>query len=158
MRFHYTLTTPCTLAAIALLAVASGGDARDDETTPAARPTLPSAVTTAGAGERVVLQGEPFVAVRTLPAAALAADVLDPAGIAQASDGRDVALARANAAGVAEWELVSAADDGWRVWRPAVIEDVLSEAGAVAQLIEVKPVGWPDACLGDPAPVRCARP
>jgi hypothetical protein len=139
------------LIAMTLLASACGETAGND-TPSASRPTLPPVVTTAGAGERVALQGEPFVAVRTLPAAALSADVLEPAGTARSAMGDEVPLARADAGDVASWELVSAADDGWRVWRPAVIEDVLADAGSGAQLIEVEQIDWPDACLGAPDP------
>lgn len=58
---------------------------------------------------------------------------------------------------MADWELVSASSDGWRVWRPGVVVDVLSEAAQDASLISVEAVQWPDSCLGVPRPgVFCA--
>jgi hypothetical protein len=95
------------------------------------------------------LDGEEFISVRTEPAAALSAERLTPAGNAVASNGDEIAMARtATSDGAEPWELVSAADEGWRVWRPASVAEVLDNAGADAQLRSVELEEWPDACLG----------
>jgi hypothetical protein len=147
------------VAAILALALACAGDNDDPglagET---ARPTLPVAVTTAGAGDRATLENEPFVAVRTLPASALSAERLEAAGTAVAQDGAMIAMARATTPEVQQWELVSTADDGWRVWQPAVVVEVLADAGAGASIVSVEAVDWPDACLGAARPDEaCAQ-
>lgn len=132
--------------AVAALAVACGGSATDD----AGRdvPSLPTGVTTMGAGEIAHLDGTPLVVVRTAPAAAISAEALTPAGRADRAEGGSIDLARASVAGVAAWEYVSPADDGWRVWQPAIIGDVLADAGAGAMVVEVTEEEWPDSCLG----------
>lgn len=110
-------------------------------------PASPVPVPTTALPESVVLDGETYVAVRTLPPDALSAEKLEPAGAAQ-TDSQEIQLAHVDAAAVAAWELVSAAPDGWQVWRPQVVLDALDQAGAGAMLVEVEAVDWPDACLG----------
>lgn len=131
---------------LALAAAACGGDATDDGGRDAA--PLPTGVTTAGAGDEARLDGNPLVVVRTLPAAAISAETLEPAGRAEAPDGGSVDLARASVTDVAAWEYVSAADEGWRVWRPAIIDAVLADVGTGATLVAVSEEEWPDSCLG----------
>lgn len=134
------------LAPLAFMAAACGGGAVDDATQE--RPTLPTAVTTAGAGERARLGVEALVAVRTLPSAALSAEALEPAGRAEAADGGTIDLARAASGRVLPWEYVSVADDGWRVWQPAALAEVLADAGPGATIADVSEADWPDSCLG----------
>jgi hypothetical protein len=137
-------------AVCAVLAAASAcgsGDLVDDGAS-TARPALPTGVTTAGAGDTATLGGLELVVVRTLPAAAIAADELDAAGAAVAADGGTLALARAEAAGVAPWEYVSPSPDGWRVWQPAAFGALLAEAGPAAIIVEATEQDWPDSCLG----------
>jgi hypothetical protein len=121
--------------------------------TPRADPTLDlaTAVTTAEAGRTAMLAGEAFVSVRTLPAGALSAERLEDAGTAESSEG-PVPMARAASTDVAAWEVVSADDAGWLVWRPKVVLDALEDAGAGATLARVEAVDWPDACLGAARP------
>ena len=109
---------------------------------------LPTGVTTVGAGEIGRLDDMPIVVIRTLPAAALSADDLSPAGRAIAADGGTVDLARTSDSDVAPWEFVSAADDGWRVWRASIIDGVLEDAGPGAALVEASEEDWPDSCYG----------
>ena len=148
--------TPLLLIAAALAAGCAGGVARQDASPAGPSPSATSgavatvfAVPSAAAGaDRAVLDGLEYVAVRTLPAAALSAEKLEAAGTAT---GDSVAISMARAAGsadVASWELVSAAPDGWRVWRPAVVVEVLRHAGPAAAVVEVRSTNWPDACLG----------
>ena len=139
---------PIALALLAFLAAACG----DNDGPGDARPALPTAVTTAGAGETLVLEGETYTAVRTLPAAALSAEQLESEGTANVEGGGTVPVARVSARveDVAPWELVSAAEDGWRVWRPDSVLAALDAAGAGATLVSVESVDWPDACLGAP--------
>lgn len=94
------------------------------------------------------VDGQTFVAVRTLPPEALSAEELEAAGTATAPGGARIQLARANAAGVANWELVSASPDGWRVWQPQVVLDTVEAAGAGATIVSVERTSWPDSCLG----------
>lgn len=138
----------------AVVLAACGGSYGDSSgaTPPGARPTLPEAVTTSGAGERATLDGEPFIAVRTLPAAALSAEKLESAGTATGEERGRIGMARVSTGEAAPWELVSPADDGWRVWQPQVVLDVVNDAGPGATIIEVEEVDWPDACLGAPEP------
>lgn len=141
-----TLPAALAIAAGAFAAACGGGDDAPAGGTP---PTLPAAVSTAGAGMTIELEGEEFVSVRTEPAAALSAERLTPAGNAVAANGDETAMARpAVADGAEPWELVSAADEGWRIWRPASVLEVLDNAGAGGVLRNVEPAEWPDACLG----------
>lgn len=133
------------LAAAMLVAVACGGG-RSGAPTPNASAVL--SATPGGAPAALTLDGEPFAVARTLPPSALSADKLEAAGTATGSDGARIEVARAETADVASWELVSTAADGWRVWRPRAVVDVLAAAGAGATLVSVTPMEWPDACMG----------
>jgi hypothetical protein len=146
------LAIAAALVGCAIVAGACGSedDAGDAGLPP--RPTLPDAVTTSGAGATAELDGEPIVAVRTLPPGALSAENLESAGVARAEDGSELQMARASGGAAEPWELVSPADDGWRVWQPRVVLDVLEDAGAGATLVSVEAVDWPDACLGAAEP------
>jgi len=137
-----------TIAIALLLLVnvaACGGAASRDAATPAT--------------STATLDGETFVAIRLLPAAALSAEQLEAAGMAVLSSGSgEISMARADTADAEPWELVSAAADGWRVWRPKVVLDTLAAAGANASLVTVEQVDWPDACLGVAEPDQvCAQ-
>lgn len=141
---------------VASVLMACGGEDYDDA---GGEPTtgLVTAVTTEDAGVRVTLEGEPLVAVRTLPASALSAENLEVVGTATSGAG-DVQIARARSSDVAAWEYVSAGEEGWVVWRPQVVLDVLDEAGPGAELASVERVDWPNACLGAPrADEACAE-
>lgn len=146
---RYLLTAAALV--LAVLAVACGGD--DAAGTPTSSTDtgtvgLATAVTTAGAGRTATLDGERFVSDRTMPSAALSAERLEDAGAATLDDGTARQMARATAPDVADWEVVSAAGEGWLVWRPAVVLEVLADVGAGATLVLVEAVDWPDACLG----------
>lgn len=146
------------LTASAILAFAATACGVSDDAPYGGRPPSPTGATTAGAGAMATLEGERFVAVRTLPASALSAEKLESAGEAQEASGETIAMARARDARVAPWELVSATPDGWLVWRPAIILDALAGAGADAALVEAEAVLWPDACLGAAEPGEiCAQ-
>lgn len=146
------------LAALALVALIAAACGASDDATDGGRPPLPTTVTAPGAGTIATLEGERFVAVRTLPANALSAEKLESAGVAQEASGEAIAMARARDARVAPWELVSANTGGWLVWRPAIILDTLAGAGADASLVEAEAVLWPDACLGAAEPGElCAQ-
>ena len=96
-----------------------------------------SSPTSAGASNAAsiaTLEGESYVADRRLPADALSAERLESAGEALGVTGETIAMARARDARVAPWELVSAIANGWLVWRPAIILDVLASAGADARV------------------------
>jgi hypothetical protein len=141
-------------AAVCLaVAVLSACGGTDDDAAP--NPTepggLPTAVSTAGAGQTATLEGQPLVSVRTLPPAALSAEQLEAAGNAETAQG-SIAMATTAAPGVEPWEYVSIADDGWLIWQPQVVLDVLEDAGPNASLVLVEPVDWPDACLGAARP------
>jgi hypothetical protein len=145
------------LALAAALAVACADDYDAGDAGPT-RPSLPTAVTTAGAGERATLLGEPLVAVRTLPAESFGQEDLSPAGTLVAEDGGVLPLARTEAADVEPWEYVWAAEDGWRIWWPGVVAAVIEDAGAGASVVSVEEVDWPDACLGAGEPDEiCAQ-
>ncbi|MBI5284919.1 MAG: hypothetical protein HY874_07465 [Chloroflexi bacterium] len=132
---------------VLMTAAACGGAASRDAVTPSSTPAVTA-----------ILEGETFVAVRMLPAAALSAEQLEAAGTATTSDGGSISMARADTADAAPWELVSAAAEGWRVWRPKVVLDTLAAAGAGASLATVEQVDWPDACLGVAEPNQvCAQ-
>jgi hypothetical protein len=137
------------VAAIMLAACGSADDDAGDAT--GDRPSLPTSVTTSGAGETATLDGEQFIADRTLPAGALSAEQLESVGEAD-SGGTTITLAKARGENVELWERVSAAPDGWRVWQPAAVLRVLDEAGAGAAVIEVEATVFPDACLGAAEP------
>jgi hypothetical protein len=146
-----------------LLAAACGGD-NDAARTPDAAasysvptPDLATAVTTASAGRTATLDAETFVSDRTLPPATLSAERLEDAGAATTGDGT-TPMARATSGDVAPWELVSPDADGWLVWRPKVVLDILADAGMAATLVKVESVNWPDACIGiDEPDVACAQ-
>jgi len=145
------------LVLIALTAACGREDGGDDGAAGVPTAGLVTAETTEDAGGTATLDGEPLVAVRTLPAGALSAENLEAVGTAS-SDAGEVQLARARSDEVAGWEYVSAGEAGWVVWRPAVVLDVLDEAGGGAELAEVEAVDWPDACLGAPrADEVCAQ-
>jgi hypothetical protein len=133
------------LVAATLILVACG-TTDDNASRTAARPTDP-----APDGEvprTAVLDGETYVADRTVPAASFAADELDAAGQGL-SDGESLLLARAAAdEDVASWELLSAGEAGWQVWRPEAVLRVLNDAGPGATIVSVESVEWPNACLG----------
>jgi hypothetical protein len=95
---------------------------------------------------RLTFEGELFETARRLPPDGLAADDIEPAGQGLA-DGEPVAVGRATRE-LQSWELVSAGDDGWRVWQPAAIGEVLADAAEGARVLRVERVEWPDACLG----------
>jgi hypothetical protein len=146
------------LAALALVALIASACGASDDATDGGRPPLPTGATTAGAGAMATIEGERFVAVRTLPASALSAEKLESAGVAQEASGEAIAMARARDARVAPWELVSATAGGWLVWRPAIILDALAGAGADAVLVDAEAVLWPDACLDAAEPGEiCAQ-
>lgn len=142
------LATPIVVLLALFAASCAGGDDAPED----GRPMLPRGVTTAGAGEKLLLDGTPFTAVLTLPASALSAEKLESGGTAEIQGGGTVPVARVSARveDVAPWELVSAAEDGWRVWRPDSVLAALAAAGAGATLVSVESVDWPDACLGAP--------
>jgi hypothetical protein len=136
------------IAALVIAAGCGGGTSRPAATT----------IASVAAGVTATLEGEVFVAVRMLPAAALSSDQLEAAGMATAADGSRISMARADTADAAPWELVSVTADGWRVWRPKAVLDVLATAGAGASLVGVEQVSWPDACLGAARPGEvCAQ-
>ena len=140
----------CAAASAVVMAAVGCGSAGDDEVDagPTLPPGLPTAVSTAGAGQEATLGGLPLVSVRTLPPAALSAEQLEPAGIADLDGGGSLPMATTVSGGAQPWEFVSTADDGWLVWQPDVVLDVLHDAGTGATLVTVERVDWPDACLG----------
>ena len=148
-RAVFTLVVLCPLVVMAACGGDDGGDADGGPTEP---PDLPTAVSTAGAGQHATLEGQPLVSVRTIPPAALSAEQLEAAGDAEGANGTTVAMATTSAPGVEPWEYVSVADDGWLVWQPQVVLDVIEDAGPDASLVLVEAVDWPDACLGAAAP------
>ena len=107
-------------------------------------------VTSPAAPAHVMLGNETFSGVRTLPPSALSAEQLEAVGTATGADGERIQMARADTPDAAPWELVSATADGWRVWRPQAVLDVMAAAGASATLTAVERVSWPDTCLGLP--------
>jgi hypothetical protein len=145
------------LLLLAALAAGCGGGASryggspagsSPATTPRAEVTVFAIPSPAAGADRAVLDGVAYVAVRTLPPVALSAEKLEATGSAT---GLSATISMARAAGsadVASWELVSAAPDGWRVWRPAVALEVLRHAGPGASLVEVRSTNWPNSCLG----------
>jgi len=106
----------------------------------------------------VTLDGEQFGHADTLAASALSAEELEPAGDAFAADRHRVALARSTDAVVPPAHLVSAAANGWFVWRPYAIAAVLAGAGEGAELISAERVNWPDSCLGGALRTKSAPP
>jgi len=131
------LRAALVIMAIALASAACGGS----NASPTAGPSpLPSKAT--------FEDGETFVAVRTLPSAALSAEELEAAGTATAPGGARVQFAKATSADVQDWELVSTSPDGWRVWRPQAVLDAIAAAGDGATLVSVERTSWPDSCLG----------
>jgi hypothetical protein len=142
------------VAAPALVLAACGGgyDGASNGGPPVPTSSLATGVTTAGAGGSAVLANETFISDRTLPPNALSADRLEDAGTATTAGGGDVRMAHASSPDVADWELVSPAPDGWLVWRPKVVLDVLADAGMGARIVSVEAVDWPDACLGMAGP------
>ncbi len=140
------------IAVLAPVAACGGSPTRG---TPSPRATSAPVVATSATA---TLDGETFVASRTLPAAALSAEKLEAAGVATGDDGSRISMARADSAEAAPWEAVSAAPDGWRVWRPKAVLDVLASAGPGAVLVSAERVSWPDACLGAARPGElCAQ-
>jgi hypothetical protein len=138
---------------VAALAVFTACGSSSDESSSDAgdRPSLPTAVTTAGAGETATLDGALFIADRTLPASALSAERLESVGEAE-SGGEKLVFARARTDEVEPWERVSSATDGWRVWQPAAVVQALDEAGSGATVLEAESTLFPDACLGAAEP------
>jgi hypothetical protein len=135
------------LVAIVVLALAGcGGSSNAGRPLPPTYP--PTAVATPVTGGRLMLGDESFVAIRTLPASAFDASTLVSAGQGTAADGAMVSLAHPNGGGVGDWELVSAADSTWIVWRPKAVLDAVAQAPDGAALRAVTRVDWPDACLG----------
>jgi hypothetical protein len=140
------------VAMLVPLACGSGDDADESSVGDGdARPSLPTAVTTSGAGATAMLNGELFVVDRTLPAGALSAERLESVGEAD-SAGERFTLARARSDDVEPWERVSAAPDGWRVWQPVPVLNVIDQAGAGATIVDVEAAEFPDACLGAAEP------
>jgi hypothetical protein len=138
-----------TLAAVLLFVAAAGVVGCSGASSYSSRSPAAAATGASATDARASLDGAPFVADRTLPAAALSAERLEAAGTAMLASGGSVSMAHAAAgAGVEAWELVSAAPHGWRVWRPAVVLDALRMAGGSASLLDVTQVDWPDACAG----------
>lgn len=127
------------VAAVMLMlgAACSGGGGSDDSG--------------AEAGDTAVLAGEPLLVMRALPATALSAEELEPAGSGTLGDGSELPFARTSASEVDPWDYISTGELGWRVWRAKVIEDVVKDAGDGAVLLEAQREEWPDACLGAPA-------
>lgn len=119
------------------MAACTGGGKATPSPTPAGPPTTATFV-----------DGQTFVAVRTLPLAALAANQLQEVGAAMDPGGGPVSLSRAHVADVADWELVSPSPDGWRVWQPQAVIDALAAAGTGASIVSVARTSWPNACLG----------
>ena len=141
-------------AGVLLLTACGGGPARPTAVvpTPAATPARATSPVLATLG------GDALRAVRTLQPDALNADKLTPAGVAVASDGTRIAMARGAAPALAAWELASQAADGWRVWWPEPAVQALAEAGRDARVVAVTAVDWPDTCLGVRTPGRvCAQ-
>jgi len=134
------------LAAVAAIAAACGGGAERAAPTP--RASVSPAVTAVATHATATLDGETFVAVRTLPASALSAEKLEAAGAATDEGGARIDMARADTKDVARWELVSASPDGWRVWWPRAVFDTLAAADGGASIVTVTPTEWPDACMG----------
>jgi hypothetical protein len=136
------------LLLLAAASAAACGGGTPNGATPGADVTVFAIPSPAAGADRAVLDGVAYVAVRALAASALSAEKLEAAGPAT-SLSAPISMARASgAADVADWELVSAAPDGWRVWQPAVGIEVLRHAGPGATLVEVRSVTWPDSCLG----------
>jgi hypothetical protein len=145
--YFSSLVAAALSAAIAIVLLAACGSSDDGASDSGDRPSLPTAATASGAGATAELDGELYVADRTLPASALSAERLESVGEAE-SGGERVAMARARVEIVEPWELVSAAPDGWRVWQPAVVLQVLDQAGSGASVAEAETTLWPNACLG----------
>lgn len=143
---HRAAALASTLVAVAAIAAACGGGAERAAPTPRAS-VSPAAMATA-THESVTLDGEAFVAVRTLAPSALSAEKLEAAGAATDEAGARIDMARADTKDVARWELVSASPDGWRVWWPRAVFDTLAAAGGGASIVSVTPMEWPDACMG----------
>jgi hypothetical protein len=130
----------CLIVAIGILAMLAAGCGRSSgSATPGPSP-LPSKAT--------LVDGQTFVAVRTLSSSALSSEQLEAAGTAVAPGGARIEMARASSPEVQDWELVSAAPDGWRVWQPQVVLDAVAAAGDGASLVSVERAQWPDSCLG----------
>lgn len=151
-RGRPTLLAASVAAALLLLISGCGngdGDADDGGSTPDTRIfDDPTVILT----PRVDVDGEPWVSVQTLPAAAISADQLEP------DDGAGLPLAKTSAVGVQAWERVSPSADGWLVWQPAVVVEAAADAGADAVVVRVEEVDWPDACLGAARPDEaCAQ-
>jgi hypothetical protein len=132
-------------AAVAVACVACGGSGSSiPPTPPAATPSPPAG----SLPDRIDLNGETWVYVRTLAASALSGETLRAAGSAVAADGSVTAVARGDTKDARPWELVSSAPDGWRVWWPSAVSDALAAAGPGATLVSVARMEWPDACMG----------
>jgi len=139
------------------LAACGGDDDNGGSGTPAApgtpRPTAtPTVPPNLDEGATATLNGEPFVAVRTLPSETYSTDELGQAGVAADENGNRIPMATAPPGEVQAWEIISAAPDGWRVWTPQVVLDIVEQAGAGSTVVSVEPTEWPDACLGAAAP------
>jgi hypothetical protein len=146
---------PCCVlvfvAIVVLPATACGPEGDDVDGDSADYSALPTSVTTSGAGATAILDGELFVASRTLPALALSAEQLESVGEAESAGGT-ITLAKGRTVGLESWERVSAAPDGWRVWQPALVLQVADGAGAGATIAKAEPTLFGDACLGVAAP------
>ena len=137
----------------AVLAMALTSCAGRSDRAPATTVTLPATPVA-----QVVVGNETFISVRTLPPSALSAEQLEAAGTATTTGGERISMALADTPDAAPWELVSAAADGWRVWRPQAVLEVMAAAGSSATLAAVERVSWPDTCLGAPRPGElCAQ-
>jgi hypothetical protein len=99
-------------------------------------------------GARVTLDGETLISTGTVPAEAIDPTQLEPAGDAEAEDGRMVAMARGEFDVIAEWALLSPADGEWIVWHPEALLLVAEELEPGATLVTVERTDWPDSCLG----------
>jgi hypothetical protein len=146
------------MAAGALTFAACGGD--DDGDSPDATPTRGIATVTGNTFTPVpapegtaTLNGETLVSERSVPQTEIPAGELINAGVAQAENGTSIPMARIETSSlVEEWELLSFGTEGWLVWQPKVVLDVLDDAGDGATVQSVEPVDWPDACLGAAGP------
>jgi hypothetical protein len=163
VRFGFVILVVVS-AGLLLGTSACGDDDYGSGSTPAASgggqstPELTTAVITEASGRTATLGVETYISDRTLPADRLSAEQLEDAGMATASDGESIPMARAATADVSAWEVVSPDPRGWLVWRSGVIDAVLDDAGQDSSLGEVEVVDWPNACLGAPRPEEaCAE-
>ena len=91
------MTSPLRhLAALALAALSAAACGVSDDDAPyGGRPPSPTGAATVSRDAVVTLEGERFVAVRTVPANALSAEKLESVGEGQEASGETIVMARA---------------------------------------------------------------